>query len=164
MSDSPRGSRTGPKSDPARQWLSEMIATQRVSRVTPNVNRSNDLLVQAKAHVGSARTLLSTDTTLALAACHDAIRKAIDADAGANGYRIENKPGAHRTTIEYAETQLGDTLAAEDLRIADRLRTRRHATEYGTTPAAAVTAREIEDYAETAERIVRAIIGRRLAT
>lgn len=68
---------------PASAWLAEMIAERRMSQVRPNMARSGDLITQARTHIGSARKIASTDSTLALAACHDAIRKALDAHAGA---------------------------------------------------------------------------------
>ena len=146
-----------------QRWLTEMLATNRISKVQPNTARGNDLLVQARQHVASARVLATADPTLALAACHDAVRKAIDAEAGANGHRFENAPGAHAITIEYARTQLDGVLSVEDASLADRLRERRHGAEYGRLSVHAVGPVEIEAFAQMADRVVRAVIARRTA-
>ena len=111
---------------PASAWLAEMIAERRLSQVRPNMARSSDLITQARAHIGSARKIASTDSTLALAACQDAIRKALDPHAGAMGYRFENSPGAHRPAIDYGRQVLGERLESNDLDAANRLRNRRH--------------------------------------
>lgn len=139
---------------PASAWLAEMIAERRMSQVRPNMARSGDLITQASTHIGSARKIASTDSTLALAACHDAIRKALDAHAGAMGYRFENSPGAHRTAIEYGRQVLAGRLDSNDLDDANRLRNRRHSAEYGEVPAAQIGADEIEYFAALALRIV----------
>ncbi len=150
--------------DDARRWLTDALATGKVSRVKPNSARSNDLLIQTQRHVVSARSLADSDPTLALAACHDAVRKAIDADAGANGLRFENIAGSHRTTLDSAATQLEGAVADDDLRDADRLRQRRHGAEYGELPAGSVNAEEIESFARMADRVVKVIISRRMGT
>ena len=106
----------------ASGWLANMIGERRMSQVRPNMARSGDLITQAHTHIASARKLASTDSTLALAACHDAIRKALDAHAGAMGYRFEDSPGAHRTAIEYGHEVLGGHLDSDDLDEANRLR------------------------------------------
>ncbi len=111
--------------DRSRQWLQQALAARRISRVQPNMARSGDLVNHARAHVRSAGALAEAAPTLALAACHDALRKSIDAHAGARGYRFENAPGAHRSALEYARQVLGG-IAEADLYEAERLRTRRH--------------------------------------
>jgi hypothetical protein len=105
-------------------WLTQMLAEHRLSTVRPNMARSGDLINQARTHVASARTIASSDSTLALAACHDAIRKSLDAHAGAAGYRFENSPGAHRTAIEYGRQVLAHLIDPGDLDEANRLRNR----------------------------------------
>lgn len=139
------------------KWLTEALADGRVSAVRSNRPRAVDLIAQATTHVASARTLSTVDPPLAVAACHDAIRKALDAHAGASGHRIENRPGHHRTVLDYAEHQLGGVLSAEDVREADRLRRRRHKTEYGAIPSGALTEPEIARHADVAQRIVAAV-------
>ena len=161
MSDPPASGKKPPTpqplAPPASGWLANMVAERRISQVRPNMARSGDLVTQARTHIASAGKIASTDSTLALAACHDAIRKALDAHAGAMGYRFENSPGAHRTAIEYGREVLGGRLDSDDLDEANRLRNRRHSAEYGEAPAAQIGANEIEHFAAVAFRIVKVV-------
>ncbi|CAN5503273.1 hypothetical protein BH24ACT4_BH24ACT4_07480 [soil metagenome] len=123
-----------------------MLAKQKVSRVMVQPGRAGDLLTRAKHHVESAKRLAVDDPTLAIAACHDAIRKAIDAHAGARGYRIENRPGHHKTVLDYARHELADLVGPEEVDEADRLRVRRHKAEY-EAPVSALSEPEIRRHA-----------------
>ena len=60
------------------EWLSEATVTARVDRVTANMGAAGERVGDARRHIQSARALADTDPTLALSACHDAIRKAIN--------------------------------------------------------------------------------------
>lgn len=122
-----------------------------------NPARSKDLIEQAEAHVATARLVADSDRPAAVSCCHDAIRKAIDAHAGARGYRFENKPGAHRTTLAYAEHELADVITTADVDLADTLRRRRHGAEYGEFPASSITASELTTYIQLASRVATAI-------
>lgn len=143
-------------------WLKEHQVLGHVSKVTPNPTRSDNLLRQAKTHISSARTLAESDPTLALAGTHDGVRKAIDADAGALGYRFENKPGAHKRVLEYGAVAIGPSVESDDFDKADRLRSRRHEAEYGEVPSNAITPEVIASFAEVADRIVMAAIRRQV--
>lgn len=74
-------------------WVREQVAQRRLSRIKPNEARAGELVTIARKHLASAEQLAGSDPTLALTACHDAARKAIDGHAGAHGLRIENVPG-----------------------------------------------------------------------
>jgi hypothetical protein len=111
----------------------------------------------ARRHVASARSLAATDVTLALAACHDACRKAITAHMTAAGYRVRSGDGAHRIVLAYADRELAGVLADEDRRAADRIRRDRAIAEYGEFAARQLTAEHVRWAAGVAERIVRAI-------
>ena len=50
-----------------------------------------------------------------MAACHDAIRKAITAHMLANGLRPRGGEGAHRIVLDYARSQLADLVDEDDL-------------------------------------------------
>jgi len=138
-------------------WVDEQLALHTMSRVRPDMARAGGLVNQARSHVRSVEMVVDTDVTFALAGCHDAVRKAIDAHAGAAGLRIENRQGHHQRVLEYAGHHLGTVISRADLEEADRLRRRRHSTEYGEIPAGAVTAAEVRSYAATAARIVDAV-------
>ena len=60
---------------------------------------AGDRINDARRHVQSARTIAKDDRTLALAACHDAIRKAITGHMAAAGYRPRAGEGAHRIVL-----------------------------------------------------------------
>lgn len=144
-------------------WLTEHQLQGQVSKVAPNTARSNNLLKQAQTHINSARTLAATDPTLALAGLHDGVRKAVDADAGALGFRFENKPGAHKRVLEYGAVAIGPAVDPDDFAQADRLRSRRHEAEYGEVPSHSITPEVIGSFAEVADRIVKAAIARQIA-
>lgn len=139
----------------ARNWLDDELAQHRISRVTPNPERAGALVNMARKHIASARSLAESDPTLAVAACHDAIRKSVDAHCGANGYRIENRQGAHIRAIEYARHVIGvsESVALE----LDHVRTRRHAAEYGSLPEQAFRVDEIMHAASLAELVVNRV-------
>ncbi|HET6918460.1 MAG TPA: hypothetical protein VFI46_03235 [Jiangellaceae bacterium] len=71
----------------ARRWLCDAVATRDLERLTPNMAAAGDRINDARRHIRSARTIVGDDHTLALATCHDAIRKAITAHMAALGYR-----------------------------------------------------------------------------
>ena len=147
----------------ARAWLTEHQLQGQVSKVAPNPARSNNLLKQAQTHINSARTLAATDPTLALAGLHDGVRKAVDADAGALGFRFENKPGAHKRVLEYGAVAIGPAVDPDDFAQADRLRSRRHEAEYGEVSSHSITPEVIGSFADVADRIVKAAIARQIA-
>ncbi len=72
---------------PPDHWLNEALATRDMERVTANVAAAGQRINDARRHVRSARLLSNDDPTLAIAACHDAIRKAITAHMIAAGLR-----------------------------------------------------------------------------
>ena len=67
----------------AADWLAEAIATRDLERVKANMGAAGERVNDARRHVRSARLLAEDDTTLAMAACHDAIRKAVAAHMAA---------------------------------------------------------------------------------
>ena len=87
-------------------WLSEALATQELQSVKPNMPAAGERMNDARRHVKSARLLANDDTTLAMAACHDAIRKSFVAHMSANGLRARSGDGAHKITLKYASNQI----------------------------------------------------------
>lgn len=163
MTEQPRHPSPELKTGADLAWLEGHRLQGAVSKVGPNPGRSNNLLKQAQTHIGSARTLAGSDPTLALAALHDGVRKAIDADAGALGYRFENRPGAHKRVLEYGAVAIGSAIETGDFDEADRLRSRRHEAEYGEVSSHTITPEVIASFAEVAHRIVSAAIERQVA-
>ena len=111
----------------------------------------------ARRHIASARSLADTDPTLALSACHDAIRKAITGHMVANGCRPKSGDGAHRVVLEYGEHELADVVEADDLDAADSIRRDRATAEYGDFASRQLDAPRVRWAADIAERIVSAI-------
>jgi DNA replicative helicase MCM subunit Mcm2 (Cdc46/Mcm family) len=63
--------------------------------------------------------LAADDPALAIAACHDAIRKALTAHMAAVGVRPRGGEGAHRIVLDYARHRLADVITADDLTEAE---------------------------------------------
>lgn len=140
-----------------QRWIGEMLASRRMGRVAPNMNRAGELVNQARTHLRSALDLADSDPTGAVDLLHTAVRKALDAHAGARGYRFENTPGGHRATLEYGTRALAGTVDDSDFQEADALRARRHQADYEGIAAARISRQEIEHHANVAERIVAAV-------
>lgn len=79
--------------DEAPQWLTNSLTTRHVERLEPNMAAAGDRVNDARRHVRSADLLADDDPTLALAACHDAIRNAVTEDMAAAGYRAREGDG-----------------------------------------------------------------------
>ena len=138
-------------------WLRDALATRDLERLKPNMGAAGERINEARRHVASARLLADSDVTLALAACHDAIRKAITAHMGASGYRARRGEGAHKIVLDYARHELAGIVAAEDLDDADRIRRDRALAEYGDFAARHVTTDHVQRAADVAERVVNAV-------
>ncbi len=141
----------------ASDWLAEAIATRDVERVKANMAAAGERVNDARRHISSARFLADDDTTLAMAACHDAIRKAVTAHMGANGLRARGGDGAHRITINYARQALADRIIPDDLEEADQIRQDRALAEYGDFASRKLNAAHVRASADVAERIVDAV-------
>lgn len=138
-------------------WLAEALACRDIERVPPNMAAAGERVNDARRHIRSARTLSKTDPTLAVAACHDAIRKAFTAHLAAGGLRVRSGEGSHRIVIDYARHQLGTLISPADLSGADSIRRDRAVAEYGDFAARHFNAGHVRWAADVAERIVNAI-------
>jgi len=143
-------------------WLTEAIATRDLERVAPNMGAAGERINDARRHIRSAEVLAEDDTTLAMAACHDAIRKALVAHMSAKGLRVRGGEGAHRTTIAYARhSELG--ISAEDLIAIDDIRRDRALAEYGDFASRQLKPEQVREAAEVAQRVV-SLIARSLSS
>ena len=147
---------TSAQPDPAK-WLAEALATRGLDRLKPNMAAGGERINDARRHIRSARSLADDDTTLAISACHDAIRKAITGHMAARGYRPRAGEGAHRIVLDYARTQLSGVIDAADLADADAIRKDRSHAEYGDFPTSSINAEHIRWAADVAQRIVDAL-------
>jgi hypothetical protein len=138
-------------------WLREALATRDLDRINTNVAAAGDRVNDARRHVRSARALADDDTSLAMAACHDAIRKAVSAHMLANGLRPRGGEGAHRIVLEYARHELSAVITADDLVEANEIRQDRALAEYGEFPSRRIDGDHVRAAADVAERIVNAI-------
>jgi hypothetical protein len=138
-------------------WLREALATRDLDRITANMAAAGDRVNDARRHVRSARALADDDTSLAMAACHDAIRKAVSAHMLANGLPPRGGEGAHRIVLEYARHELSAVITADDLVEANEIRQDRALVEYGEFPSRRIDGDHIRAAADVAQRIVNAI-------
>lgn len=138
-------------------WLAGATATRDLERVKPNMGAAGHRVNDARRHVRSARLLADDDTTLAMAACHDAIRKAVTAHMAARGVRARSGEGAHRIVLDYARHQVGGVITADDLSEADEIRQDRALAEYGDFASRQLDADHVRSAAAVAERIVNAV-------
>lgn len=144
-------------SPPPGAWLPEALAIRDLDRVAPNMPAAGERVNDARRHIRSARLLAGDDPTLAMAACHDAIRKAIAAHMAAAGLRSRSGEGAHRIVLEYARHQLAAVVTPEDLTEAEDIRRDRALAEYGDFASRQFSAEHVRAAADVAERIVHAI-------
>lgn len=144
---------------PPDQWLTDALATRDVERVTVNMGAAGERVNDARRHVSSARRLADDDPTLAMSACHDAIRKGITAHMNAAGLRPRGGEGAHRVVLDYARHELADIIAAEDLVEADDIRRDRGLAEYGDFAHRQLTSDHVKSAAAVAERIVNSVVN-----
>ena len=142
---------------PRADWLAEAIATRDIERLIPNMAAAGVRINDARRHVKSARALAEDDVTLALAACHDAIRKAITGHMVAKGLRPRNGDGAHRIVLNYARNQLTTLITEEDLSDAEAIRRDRGVAEYDDFAPSRFNADHISHAADVASRIVDAV-------
>lgn len=138
-------------------WLTEALATRDLDRIRPSMSAAGERINEARRHIRSARVVAPDDPTLAIAACHDAVRKAITAHMVAGGLRPRSGDGSHRLVLEYARHVLSGILAAADLRDAEDLRRDRALAEYGNFATSRFGAVQVEAAADLAERIANAV-------
>ena len=138
-------------------WINEAIATGDIERIVKNMAAAGERINDARRHLKSARLLAKSDVTLAITACHDAIRKAITAHMTANGYRPRNGNGAHRIVLQYARSQLDAVITAADIDRADALRRDRATAEYGDFAASKLGASDVAEATLAGDRIVNAV-------
>lgn len=110
------------RDDDSSRWLAEALATRDLEKLKPSMAAAGDRVNDARRHVRSARGLADDDPTLGIAACHDAIRKAITGHMRAAGYRPRSGEGAHRIVLDYAHHLLGGVVEQDDLRDTEAIR------------------------------------------
>lgn len=143
--------------DDSNRWLAEALATRDLEKLKPSMAAAGDRVNDARRHVSSARALADDDPTLGVAACHDAIRKAVTGHMRAAGFRPRSGEGAHRIVLDYARHRLAAVIEEEDLRDAEAIRKDRGLAEYGEFASTRIDADHVRWAADVAERIVHSV-------
>jgi hypothetical protein len=138
----------------ARPTLSELARDGRIERVPADLAAARSRVQEAKRHLASADLLTESDPTAAYSLLYDAARKAVTAHMLAKGYRVANRPGAHRAVALYAEATLASGESASHIRAFDRMRQVRNRSEYDHQP---VTSRVLSTDLAHATAIVAAV-------
>jgi hypothetical protein len=142
------------------QWLTEALATRDLEKVVPNMGAAGERINDARRHIRSARVLAGDDATLAIAACHDAIRKSVTAHMAAKGFRPRAGEGAHRIVLQYARHQLSDVVTPQDLVDAEDIRKDRAVAEYGDFASRKLGPEHVLWAADVAELFVNAVASK----
>jgi hypothetical protein len=138
-------------------WIDQALDNRLLQRAMATPRRSVDLMGQASAHVESAREISGDDPTMALTACDNAVRKAIDAHAGARGFGFGVRADAHPHRFAYAEHELVPRITRSDVTLAGTLCRRRQAAECGDVASTEISARELATYIALADRVTMAV-------
>lgn len=134
--------------------VARLLAQGVIERVKADAGAARRNLVAAEAHLRTAETVASVDSTGAFTLAYDAMRKAIVAHMGANGFRVTGRPGAHERTGRYARAALDEHGIDEHLARFDDLRRLRNKTEYEAVIVAEGT---VVDAVAHARAIVEAV-------
>ncbi len=113
-----------------RDVIDGLLARGRLTRVTPNRDLADTLIIQARAHLASGATVLEADPAGAFTLVHDAARKALAAVLVNQGLRAGGD-GAHAVLAEAVMAQLDPPLGAV-FRPFSWMRPLRNHTEYPT--------------------------------
>lgn len=113
-----------------RDEILGMPQRRELTQVIADAGMAERMLTTARQHLTSAELLAATDSYLAYAALHDAVRKAMAALLQTQGLRATTA-GGHLAIQHATRAQLGASMGAI-LRPVDRIRTTRHESEYPT--------------------------------
>jgi len=116
----------------AKESIADLLAQDRLERVSADAEEARDLLSHAETHLESARAIAASDPAGAYQLLYDAARKATAADIAMAGLRVKSdKPGAHVAVVRYAEESLAGVADADALESFDQMRRSRNRSEYG---------------------------------
>jgi HEPN domain-containing protein len=140
-------------------WLPDAPATGfllgrgQIERVEANPAHARSVLVQARMHLASARTLAATeDSAAAFVTAYDAARKSLTGMLAVQGLRARGGDGGHRVLGELMQAQLPQH--RRTLREFDWMRQKRNETQYPDPDQPTATAVDVTDGIAAAERIV----------
>ncbi len=141
-------------------WVNDAIVMRDLGRIPVDVAGAHRKLIDAQSNADGGRLVQDVSPSLAIAACHDAARKAVTAHMAARGLRPRKGEGAHRIVLEYARSVLAESIDASDLRALDDLRRDRADAEYGETsgPMSGAQLRAAADVADCIINAVRSLL------
>lgn len=139
-----------------RDEIVGMIDSGELTQITANTELADRLLASALQHLISAELLAESDSYLAYAAVHDAIRKSLSAVLQMQGLRATTS-GGHLAVRHAVQAQFGASMG-KLLRPVDRIRVTRHAAEY-PGQATYVDEDTVRDDLPAAQAIVDAVAG-----
>ncbi len=133
----------------------KMIAAKRLERVAVNIAHANSVLVTARRHLVTARTLAGTDdVAMAFTAVYDGSRKALAAVRAVHGLRVRAVGGAHRNTGLAGVALMPH--AADAIADFDWMRQIRNSTEYPEDARPEATRDDVREAIAAGDAIVAA--------
>lgn len=141
--------------DQGRDQILQSLSERELQEVHPSRDHADRLIQQAHQHLNSARSLTESDPEGAYALLYDAARKALAAILENQGLRATSK-GGHIATFRAVRAQL-DPPMGKTLLPFDRMRRKRHETEYPPTDSPRVTSEEVADDIVKSAEIVELI-------
>lgn len=135
-----------------RSEVQQLIDEGFVERIVASREAADRMLVTARQHVESAETLADSDPDAAYAVMYDGSRKALAAVLENQGLRATTR-GGHLAVYDVVRAQLHPPQGPV-LRPFDRMRRRRHQTEYPSSEHPQVTADEVREELPKVEAII----------
>lgn len=144
-----------------RETVERLIASGEIERVTPSPDVADRLLADADAHIALAGKGTDEDPAGALQLGYDAARKAAAALLATQGLRSTTR-GGHIAVLDVARAQFSDKGGIAVFAHINRVRRRRHDSEYPSADTPAITpddARKALAVAREAVDATRRILG-----
>jgi hypothetical protein len=126
-----------------RATIERLIASGELDQITPAPDVADRLLADAGAHIGLAEKGIKADAAGALQLSYDAARKAAVALLAIQGLRATTR-GGHIAVLDAAKAQFNDKGGIAVFGRINRVRRRRHDSEYPSADTPAITAGEAQ--------------------
>lgn len=136
-----------------RAEVDELLANQRLDRVTASRELADMMLAQAELHLDSAKLLVATDAPGAFQLAYDAARKSLAAILANQGLRAKGI-GAHATLYRATRAQLHPPLGPI-IDNFDWMRRLRNTTEYPDLDKPIANFADAEEAVPTAQKIIQ---------
>ena len=136
-----------------RATIDRLLAARELEMVEVSPLLAKQLVMQARAHMASARMVEPVDPEGAYQLAYDAARKACSALLAVQGLRATTR-GGHRAVQEAVVDQFDGPSGSEAFRGFGRLRRLRAQAEYPGVGHAALTPEDVSDGVAAAARVV----------